>query len=274
MDNPPSTPRPSVETLIQVDNVSVSYRSYKERPSSLKESLIRLVRHGSISKFSTFRALSDVSFTVERGLVFGLMGSNGSGKSTLLKVIAQVLKPTVGSVAVRGTIASLIELGVGFDPEQTAVENIFLHGSLHKRSYKEIERRVNHILDFAELRDFASTPVKYFSSGMAARLGFSVAIDTDPDILLVDEVLAVGDERFHEKCMGVFRQLLSNGKTIVLVSHDANMLAKLCNRIGLLSRGQLIYCGDPQKAIELYRTPEYQTALGVSQASGHPGGAA
>ncbi|MBN8547732.1 MAG: ABC transporter ATP-binding protein [Deltaproteobacteria bacterium] len=249
------------QSIISVQNVTVAYRSYKERPSSLKESVIRLMRTGKFAGSMTMEALSNVSLTIPKGAVYGLIGSNGSGKSTMLKVLAQVLKPTGGTVTVKGTVASLIELGVGFDPELNAIENIYLNGSLHKRSRAQIKSRVESIIEFAELREFATTPIKYYSSGMAARLGFSVAIEIDPDILLVDEILAVGDERFQVKCMEVFHRLLREGKTIVIVSHDLDMIARTASRIGLLSRGHLVFDGDPRTAVQMYRDSSYQTAL-------------
>ncbi len=248
-------------TAIRIQDVTVAYRSYKERPTSLKESIIKFLRHGQIRHYSTFDALAGVTFDIPRGSVFGLMGSNGSGKSTLLKVIAQVLHPTKGQAAVNGSVASLIELGAGFDPELNAIENIYLNGSLHKRTKSQIKDHILSVLDFAELHDFAHTPIKYYSSGMYARLGFAVAIDIDPDILLVDEILAVGDERFQNKCAEVFNKFIQRGKTIVIVSHDVNMLEEKCNSIALLSKGKLVYCGDPRQAVAMYRDKSYQTAL-------------
>lgn len=249
------------DLAIEVKGVSVAYRAYEKRPTSIKESVVSLVRQGRAQRYSYLNALSDVTLRVTRGEVLGLIGSNGSGKSTLLKVLAGVLKPTSGTVRVSGSVASLIELGVGFDPELNAVENIYLNGSLHKKSSKQIRERVHHILEFAELTHFATTPVKYFSSGMAARLGFAVAIDIDPDVLLVDEVLAVGDERFQEKCNQVFKSFLERNKTIVIISHDLNMIEKLADEVALLSRGQLIFRGDPTIAVHLYRDPRYKHAL-------------
>jgi ABC-type polysaccharide/polyol phosphate transport system ATPase subunit len=247
---------------IEVADVTVAYRSYRERPTSLKESLIRLMRDRQIKHYSTFPALKDVSFVVPHGKVLGIIGSNGSGKSTLLKVLAQVLRPTQGSAKLQGTVSCLIELGAGFDPELNALENIYLNGSLHKRTAKEIKRHVDSILDFAELREFAHTPIKYYSSGMYARLGFSVAVDIDPDILLVDEILAVGDERFQEKCRGVFDRFLEAGKTIVLVSHDTSMIEEKADLVLVLAKGKKIFFGDPTEAVSLYRGSSYQTALG------------
>ena len=179
----------------------------------------------------------------------------------MLKVLAQVLKPTIGEVRVNGSVASLIELGVGFDPELNAIENIYLNGSLHRKTKAHMKKRVDIILDFAELHEFANTPIKYYSSGMAARLGFSAAIDIDPDILLVDEILAVGDERFQEKCSGVFKSFFDSGKTIVLVSHNTDMLESTADQIALLSKGELVYLGDPKVAVQMYRDKSYETRL-------------
>ena len=254
-----NTASPSI--AIQLNGIRVAYRSYNQPPSSLKEALLRVLRTGKRRHYSTFDALGGVSLEIPKGAVFGLVGSNGSGKSTLLKVIARVLKPVEGSVAINGTVASLIELGAGFDPELNAIENIYLHGSLHKKTRKEIESTVHSILDFAELHEFANTPVKYYSSGMFARLGFSAAIQINPDILLVDEILAVGDERFQAKCDAVFQSFLRAGKTIVIVSHSADMMKSLCSQIALLSKGKVVYSGDPQTAVDMYRSRSYETAL-------------
>ena len=265
MTRPASTtdrqPAPPAQPAVEISDVTVAYRSYKERPTSLKESLIKFLRTGRLRHYSTFDALAGVSLSVQRGSVLGIIGSNGSGKSTLLKVLARVLVPTRGNVSVKGTVSSLIELGAGFDPELNAVENIYLNGSLHKKTRGYIASRVKHILEFAELTEFAQTPIKYYSSGMFARLGFSVAIDIDPDILLVDEILAVGDERFREKCDGVFSDFLRNGKTIIIVSHSMDLLEGMAHRIALLSRGQLVFHGDPARAISMYRDHSYETAL-------------
>ena len=246
---------------IQISNVTVSYRSYRQRPTSLKESFLKFLRHGLKRNYETFDALSDVSLQVPRGTVLGLIGSNGCGKSTLLKVLAGVLKPSRGDVQVNGSIASLIELGAGFDPELNAIENIFLNGALHKKTKREMSARVPQILKFAELEEFAHTPVKYYSSGMYARLGFSVAVDVDPDILLVDEILGVGDERFQAKCEGVFGELIRKGKTIILVTHSMDLIANKASQAVLLERGRLVYAGDPAKAVEMYRDGSYKSAL-------------
>lgn len=252
----------NIDTMaISIEDITVAYRSYKERPTTLKESLVKFARTGKIRYYSTFNALENISFQVQRGEVFGIIGSNGAGKSTLLRVLSGVLPPVQGTLTVNGSVDSLIQLGAGFDSELNAVENIFLSGSLHRRSRTEMAKRVEPILDFAELKEFAETPIKYYSSGMFARLGFSVAIDRDPDILLVDEVLAVGDERFQEKCRGVFQDYLNRKKTIVMVSHSLEAISKLATRIALLSKGRIVFCGDPKEAVKRYRDGSYEIAL-------------
>lgn len=249
------------EPVIRLNGVTVAYRSYKERPTSLKESLIRFLRDGTMKHFSTFDALSSLSLEVPKGEVLGIIGGNGSGKSTLLKVLAQVLRPSQGTVEIGGSVASLIELGAGFDPELNAIENLYLNGSLYRRSRSEIKERIPHILEFAELQEFATTPVKYYSSGMYARLGFSAAIDIDPDILLVDEILGVGDERFNKKCQKVFQGFMEKNKTLIIVSHDLDMVQRTAHRVALLSRGRVAYLGDPAFAVKMYRDESYMTAL-------------
>lgn len=261
MSTNPQHSSSSSEPAIDIQNVTVCYRSYKERPSTLKESLLKFLRNPTRKHYSTFNALTDISFSIPRGAVFGIIGSNGSGKSTLLKVISGVLMPTCGRVVQNGKIASLIELGAGFDPELNAIENIYLHSSLYGRTSKEIAQRIPHILDFSELHEFANTPVKYYSSGMYARLGFSVAVDINPDILLVDEILGVGDERFQKKCREVFDRLIAEGKTIILVTHDPSLYEQLVTEAVLLSKGKLVFRGDPQAALEKYRATTYETAL-------------
>ena len=248
---------------IDVDGVTVAYRSYKERPSSLKESVLRWMRTGKTSSYSTFDALSEVSFTLERGGVLAVVGSNGSGKSTLLRVLSGVLSPTKGRVQVQGSMSSLVALGAGFDPELNAVENIYLNGLLHRKSKKFLKTRIDQILDFAELTEFSYMPVKYYSAGMFARLGFSVAVDIDPDVLLVDEILAVGDERFAMKSLERLREFVGAGKTVVIVSHQAEILKELCTKAILISKGRLIQEGTPAEVFETYRSANYETALSV-----------
>jgi ABC-type polysaccharide/polyol phosphate transport system ATPase subunit len=261
MSRAPESSTAVAPIAVSLENVTVAFRSYKERATSLKEALLRLLRRGRLKRYETFHALHKVTLQIPRGCVFGIIGSNGSGKSTMLKVISQVLPPTSGRVDVSGRVASLIELGAGFDPELNAIENIFLHGALHRRSRSFMEKRIEHILEFAELKEFAHTPIKYYSSGMFARLGFSVAVDIEPDILIVDEILAVGDERFHEKCNKVIEELKQKGTTIILVSHDLLMIEKLCHRCVVLARGVICAAGTPEEAIKTYRDASYQVSL-------------
>ncbi|HMO02635.1 MAG TPA: ABC transporter ATP-binding protein [Oligoflexia bacterium] len=246
---------------VSVNNVTVSYRRYHQPASSLKESVIRIFKRRKTPRYSQFNALEDVSFSVKKGEIFAIIGSNGCGKSTLLKVLAGVLTPSAGKISACGSIASLIELGAGFDSELTAIENIFLHAALHRKPKKAVESKISKIIDFAELHDFADTPVKYYSSGMYARLGFAVAIDIDPDILLVDEILAVGDDRFQEKCKQAFRDFILRGKTIIWVTHNMGFVAEQAHRALLLQKGRVLYMGDPKEAVKLYLDPSYQTAL-------------
>jgi ABC-2 type transport system ATP-binding protein len=252
---------PSKETPIILKDVTVSYRSYTEKSSTLKESCLRLLRGHRSAEYDSFNALAGATLSVPKGSVLALIGGNGSGKSTLLKIIAQVLKPSSGSVVVNGGVASLIELGVAFDPELNAIENIYLHGALHKKTAARIEKRIDAILDFSELRPFAHRPIRYYSSGMIARLGFSCAVDVDPDILLVDEILGVGDERFMSKCSKVFEDFIQKQKTLVIVSHDLEMVKRFATQAVLLSAGKVVYYGDPITAIEKYRDNSYQTSL-------------
>ncbi len=246
---------------IELSGVTVRYRSYLERHSSLKEATLKLLKGQAPESYEYFEALSKISLSIPRGAVLGVLGSNGSGKSTLLKVLAGVLKPSRGSVTVRGSIASLIELGVAFDPELNAIENLYLHGALHKKSQSEIAARLEHILDFAELKDMATKPIKYYSSGMIARLGFSAAVDVDPDVLLIDEILGVGDERFQRKCSKVFDRFFAARKTVIVVSHSMEMIASIATHAAVISKGELLYVGDPDTAISMYRDESYETAL-------------
>ncbi len=251
----------NTKPIVEIKDVQVSYRSYQERPTSLKEMTIKFLRTGKLKYHSSFEALNKISFKIKPGAVFGILGSNGAGKSTLLKVIAGVLPPTSGEVITNGNLDCLIQLGAGFDPDLNAIENIYLYGSLRRRSVKELKTRVDSILEFAELGDFALTPIKYYSSGMYARLGFAVAIDSDPDILIVDEVLAVGDQRFKTKCERVFLDRIKRGKTIIMVSHDLESIRRLCSEALLLSAGNVVFQGDPETAVNLYLGNQYQSRL-------------
>lgn len=236
--------------IIDVEHVSMKFNLMEEKVDTLKEFAVKLVK-GKLF-YNEFIALNDVSFSIDKGDVFGLIGFNGAGKSTMLKILAGVLKPSKGKVTVRGNIAPLIEVGAGFDPELTAKENIFLNGAILGHSHAFLEEHFDAILDFAELRDFVNVPVKNFSSGMYARLGFAIATEIQPDILIVDEVLSVGDYRFQEKCEARIQQMIANGTTVILVSHDNGMIKRLCNKVLWLDHGHLKKVGAAEKVCQEY----------------------
>lgn len=238
--------------IISVDHVSMRFRLASEKVDSLKEYFIKTLK----SQISTneFWALKDVSFQIQRGDALGLIGLNGSGKSTMLKIIAGVLKPTKGSVTVRGEVAPLIELGAGFDYDLTASENIFLNGALMGRSHEEMESYYDGIVEFSELKDFIDVPVKNFSSGMIARLAFAIATIGTPDILICDEVLSVGDFRFQEKCHRRIGEMLEKGTTLLFVSHSIEQVEGLCNKAVWLEHGNVKMFGECKEVAEIYRT--------------------
>nr|WP_194241591.1 ABC transporter ATP-binding protein [Galbitalea soli] len=204
------------------------------------------------ARYEDFWALNGISFEVPTGSTFGLVGRNGSGKSTLLKVLSRILYPDRGSITARGTVASLLEVGSGFHPELTGRENIYLNGSILGMSKKEVTRRFDEIVDFSGVRKFIDQPVKNYSSGMYVRLGFSVAINVDPDVLIVDEVLAVGDAAFKAKCANKFQELKNQGKTIVLVTHSMGTLEEMCDQAAWIDQGKLVTIGDAATVISDY----------------------
>jgi len=257
--NSPTASKPAVPTslntkadeVVRLENVSVEYRVPGEPISSFKEYSIRFLQ-GNIRHHS-FWALRDVSLTVTRGEVFGLIGQNGAGKSTLLKLIARVLRPSNGRVWVRGRVAPLLEVGAGFHPELTGRENIFLNGAMLGFTRHEMEMKFPRIVDFAELGEFIEAPMRTYSSGMWARLGFAVATDTQPEILIVDEVLSVGDEAFQRKCSKRLEAYREQGSAIILVSHNMTLVANMCRRTAWLAHGQLVGFGDTEDIIQQYR---------------------
>lgn len=224
-------------SMIEVNNVSMRFNMAKEKHESLKEYFLAAVQ-GRL-QFEEFYALRDVSLTVERGDFYGLVGLNGSGKSTLLKVISGVFKPSAGSVMVRGTIAPLIELGAGFDFDLTARENIFLNGTVLGMTPKYIREKFDEIVEFSELRDFLDIPLKNYSSGMVSRLAFAVATTTKPDVLIADEILAVGDFLFQQKCEKRMQELMGGGTTVILVSHSIEQIERMCNKVTWLEKGRV-----------------------------------
>jgi len=236
---------------VKVENVSMMFNMASEKIYSIKEYFIKLVS-GKLY-FQEFWALRDISFEIKKGEVFGIIGLNGAGKSTLLKIIAGVLKPTTGRVYVNGSMAPLIELGAGFDFELTARENIFLNGAILGYSRKFMKEKFDEIVEFAELRDFLDVPLKNFSSGMQARLGFAIATIVDPDILIVDEILAVGDFHFQEKCEKRINSMLEKGTTIVMVSHSIDQIERMCQRVLWLEKGRMKMIGNAKEVCEAYR---------------------
>lgn len=233
---------------VVVDGVSKRFRLYRERNQSLKAALMR----GRRASYEEFWALRDVGFEIPEGSTFGLIGENGSGKSTLLKCIARILTPDTGEVRTRGSVAALLELGSGFHPELSGRENVYLNGSILGMSRREIDSRFESIVDFAGIEQFIDQPVKNYSSGMYVRLGFSIAINLDPDILLVDEVLAVGDAAFQEKCMEKFAEFRRAGKTVVVVSHAMGSLRTFCDSAAWLDHGSLVRVGPASEIVDDY----------------------
>jgi len=234
---------------VEIRAVSKRFRLHHERYTSLKE---RVIHFGRVP-YEEFWALRDIDVDVAAGETLGMLGHNGSGKSTLLKCIAGILQPTKGEIRTVGRLAALLELGAGFHPELTGRENIFLNGSILGLSRREIEKRFDEIVGFAELEPFIDNQVKYYSSGMYMRLGFAVAINVDPEILLVDEVLAVGDELFQRKCLDRVKQLQREGRTILFVSHAADMVRAICDRVMVLDHGNLVTVGNPAEAVRSFR---------------------
>jgi len=237
--------------VLRLADVVVRYRMAREKPRTLQEYLIHRLRGGTIA-YEELLALRGVSMEVEKGETFGIIGPNGAGKSTLLKVIAGVIKPTRGTVDVRGRVAPLIGLGAGFDPELTGLENTYLNASILGRSRKEIEARLPAIVEFAELGEFIHSPLRTYSSGTVVRLAFAIATEVEPDILLIDEVLAVGDEHFKAKCQKRLLGFKARGTAMVLVSHAMPEVRRLCDRVLWLDHGAPRMCGDPGSVVAAY----------------------
>jgi ABC-type polysaccharide/polyol phosphate transport system ATPase subunit len=234
---------------VEVKNITKNYVIRHQKNPSLKDAILK-----GKDKYEKFLALDDVSFNVNHSETFGIIGSNGSGKSTLLKLIAKVLQPTKGDILVNGTVSALLELGAGFHQDLTGRENVYLNASILGLKRKEISSRFNEIVEFSELERFIDMPVKSYSSGMYMRLGFSIAINVNPDILLVDEVLAVGDQAFQSKCYKVIYDFVRRGKTIIIVSHDLETISDLCRRVVFLKNGRIEEIGDSIKVVSTYRS--------------------
>ena len=248
-------PEAAVEPAIRVEQVRKLYRRTMpgDRLRTLKSALVGRSLTRDLKPAEAITALEEVDFTVARGEAFGVIGGNGSGKSTLLKLVAGMLKPTAGRITVAGRVAALIELGAGFHPEISGRENIFINGAVLGLSRKQIERRYADIVEFSGLGDFMEEPVKNYSSGMYVRLGFAVAIHTDPEVLLVDEVLAVGDEAFAHRCLRRIEEFLAAGGTLLLVSHSLDLVEGVCDRVLWLDNGRQRLVGEPRRVIDAYR---------------------
>jgi ABC-type polysaccharide/polyol phosphate transport system ATPase subunit len=242
---------------LQLKEVSKKYRIRRESEAARSSLLGKLA---SLTRKEDFWALKDVNFEVPRGQALGIIGHNGAGKSTILKLLSRITTPSVGEIMINGRLSALIEVGSGFHPELTGRENIYLNGSILGMLRREITAKLDSIVDFAELRQFIDTPVKRYSSGMYVRLGFSIAAHLNPDILLLDEVLAVGDAAFQQKCIERILELKKNGATIVFISHDLRAVQKLCDRVILLKKGRIETDGDPAETIALYQSSSQQMA--------------
>ena len=239
------------KVALKVENISIRFNLSKEKVDNLKELIIKKLK-GQKIHFNEFWALKNINFELQKGDRLGILGLNGAGKSTLLKVIAGVYKPTTGTVKRYGHIAPMIELGAGFDPNYTGRENVFLYGSVLGFSREFLEEKYDEILEFSELGEFIDVPIKNYSSGMRARLGFSIATVVEPEILILDEVLSVGDAKFRKKCERKMQKMFDHGVTVLFVSHSLAQVKRLCNKAILLEHGQLIAQGDIDDVSEIY----------------------
>ena len=240
----PNTP------ALRVENVSMKFHMHNEKIDNLKEYIIRVLKR-KVS-YTEFWALRDISFTVQPGERLGVLGFNGAGKSTLLKVIAGVMKPTAGEVEIHGVVAPLLELGAGFDMNYSGRENIFLYGATMGYSRAYIKERYQEIIDFSELKEFINAPVKNYSSGMRARLGFSIATAVEPEVLIVDEVLSVGDAKFRKKSEKKIQSMFDKGVTVLFVSHNTDQVRRICDKAILLEKGKIIAQGTAEEVCEIY----------------------
>lgn len=240
-----------MQNAVEINHVEMQFNMSKEKVDSLKEFVIRKLKGEMV--YEKFVALHDVSFQIERGDVFGIVGLNGSGKSTMLKVISGILKPTKGTVTTNGVIAPLIELGAGFDMDLTARENIYLNGSVLGYSKKFMTEKFDEIVEFSEMHEFIDTPMKNYSSGMVARVGFAIATITKPDILIVDEILAVGDFHFQEKCEARINDLMAGDTTVIIVSHSIEQIERLCKHCLWLEKGGIKMLGDMEHVCTAYK---------------------
>jgi ABC-type polysaccharide/polyol phosphate transport system ATPase subunit len=235
---------------IEFSAVSKHFRIHHEAKSSLQDFFVGMFKRGG--SYEEFWALKDVSFRLEKGQTLGLIGTNGAGKSTILKLVTRIIEPTKGRIRVNGRVSAMLELGTGFHPDLSGRDNIFLNGAIYGFSHKEMEARYERIVEFSELGRFIDTPVKHYSSGMYMRLGFATAITVDPDIMIIDEVLAVGDAAFSRKCYQELEKMKEQGKSLLFVSHDAREVARFCDEVIYLERGQIVANGKPQQVLDDY----------------------
>ena len=239
------------KSIIKVDKVSMKFKLTKDRIFSLKEYFIKFLKREL--KYEEFKALTNISFELKKGEILGIIGFNGSGKSTMLKIISGIMKPTEGLVEVKGNISPLIELGSGFDVELTARENVFLNGYILGYSKKFLREHFDKIIVFSELNEFVDVPLKNFSSGMIARLGFAIATTVNPEILIVDEILSVGDFKFQEKSENRIREMIKNGVTVIMVSHSIKQIEELCTKVLWLDKGKIRDYGETKRICEEYK---------------------
>ncbi len=261
--------QPDTQTVIRVKDVHKDFHLPHEKSNSLKSMIVNVFKKKD-KEVETQHALRGVSFEIKKGEFFGIVGRNGSGKSTLLKIIAEIYRPTKGSVKVKGKLVPFIELGVGFNPELTGRENVFLNGALLGFSRKEVESKYKQIVEFAELEEFMDQKLKNYSSGMQVRLAFAVAIQAEGDILVLDEVLAVGDEAFQRKCYDYFSDLRRDGKTVVLVTHSMDTVQRFCTRAILIDKSHKMVSGSPMEVAQIYRELNDQEGVTVTQTKGRP----
>lgn len=237
--------------IIEAKNITMTFNMSSEKIESIKEYFVKMVKHQLF--FEEFKALNNISFDVNRGDVFGIVGLNGSGKSTLLKIVSGILKPTSGTIDVRGNISPLIELGAGFDYDLTARENVMLNGLVLGYTKEHMIEKMDEIIEFSELQDFMDVAVKNFSSGMVARLGFAIATSVVPEILIVDEILSVGDFRFQEKCEERMSKMMAGGTTVLIVSHSIAQIERLCTHVMWLEKGNMVKIGEAKEVCEAYK---------------------
>lgn len=239
-----------MEPIIEVNHVTMRFRMANDRINSIKEYLVQFLKKRL--KYSEFEALKDVTFTVERGEIVGLIGHNGAGKSTMLKIISRIMKPTEGSVVVRGNVVPMLELGSGFDFDMTGRENIFLNGAILGYSEKFLKSKYQEIVDFSELGPFIDTPIRNYSSGMISRLAFSIASAVNPEILIVDEILGVGDADFQIKSQNRMMEMMGGGTTVLMVSHNIKQIREMCDRVVWIEHGQVIDQGPAEQLCSKY----------------------